>query len=53
VAAFRHALYPAGNPLREAIPTAGWSLGVTLMFGAVAIGLALLLARRRGAGAGP
>jgi ABC-type polysaccharide/polyol phosphate export permease len=53
VAAFRHALYPGDATLRQQIPAAGWSLGVTLLFGAVAIGAALMLARRHGAGAGP
>ncbi len=52
VAAFRHALYPPGAALRQEIPAVALSVGVTLLFGAVATTAALLLARRRGAGAG-
>ena len=52
VAAFRHALYPAGAALRQEIPDVALSVGVTLLFGAFTITAALLLAHRRGAGAG-
>jgi len=52
VAAFRHALYPPGAALRQEIPAAALSVGVTVLFGTVAIIAALQLARHRGAGAG-
>ncbi|HET6277143.1 MAG TPA: ABC transporter permease [Candidatus Polarisedimenticolia bacterium] len=52
VAAFRHALYPADAALRQGIPPAALSVGVTLLFGAAAIIAALLLACHRPSGAG-
>jgi len=52
VAAFRHALYPPGAALRQEIPPVALSVGVTLLFGTIAIITALQLARHRGAGAG-
>jgi ABC-2 type transport system permease protein len=53
VAAFRHALYPHGAPLTRDLPSAPLAFGVTLLFGAVALAAALLVARHDGAGPAP
>ena len=50
LAAFRRALYPAGAPIVEGLPSIGVSILVTLLFCAVTFGVALGLAVRPGPG---
>jgi ABC-2 type transport system permease protein len=51
MAAFRHALYPSGGPGLGALPPAGPSAAVTLLFAASTFALAIVLARRPATGA--
>ena len=51
MAALRRVLYPGGGAATIGLPGAGAALAATILFGAVAFTAALLLARRRPAGA--